>query len=64
MLASSLYVKTEKANSADTISTVDLEEKDENSLKFADEDLVELDFDNLDPESSFWKSKSNYYRSS
>ncbi|MGV2831443.1 RNA polymerase sigma factor SigC [Myxosarcina sp. GI1(2024)] len=53
MLASSLYVKTEKANSADTISTVDLEEKDENSLKFADEDLVELDFDNLDPESSF-----------
>ncbi|WP_036483956.1 RNA polymerase sigma factor SigC [Myxosarcina sp. GI1] len=51
MLASSLSVETKKANSSATDPTIDLEEKEENS-KFAEDDLVELDLENLDPDYS------------
>ena len=50
MLASSLYVETEEDYSSAISPNLDLEGSDDSSAKFTD-DLVELDFDNLDTES-------------
>ena len=49
MLASSLYVETEEGYSSSTDSNLGTEESPENSTKLT-EDLVELDFDNIDTE--------------
>ena len=49
MLSSSLYVETEENDTATTHLNLNLEGNNDNSTKFTD-DLVELDFDNLDPE--------------
>ena len=49
MLSSSLYVETEEDNTSTTHLNLHSEESNDSSPKFTD-DLVELDFENLDPE--------------
>jgi RNA polymerase nonessential primary-like sigma factor len=52
MLASSLYVETEENNTSSAFD-LELEENDYSSVRFADDDLVELEFESLDEDNAY-----------
>jgi RNA polymerase nonessential primary-like sigma factor len=52
MLASSLYVETEEDNISSAFD-LELEENDYGSVRFADDDLVELEFEGLDEDNIY-----------